>query len=704
MSQGHQYVHEVDRNLGLAAYLPTPKYSHCDGAQGSCSTCSRLGVHCRYKAHLAPKPDQKKLYIKALEDRVAELETVLSGQGHASIGNDHWRQAQNQLQVISPAPEIQHMDDVQQITEIEISPDPADDSSQVPGSKYVGGVSTITLGRVLGSVISSQKSPKSDTPIDEDPNSNPITVAELVETRGQMFITPSVATRLLDGWMKHLSTRYPVIHTPRLRELHARRDEALDIYEESLLHLVYANSGHVLETTGETGEFFTSQHYEAALKHMDAILELRDLRSVTYLLLMALYCLRAPKDPGAWTLAGLAVRLCIELGLHRRSSRNKISLKQELEKRTFWSCYYLDRELSVALGRPPAIYDSDMDAEFPIDVNEDVDDVVTLVQAAQNTQPTSPTSLTSFIYFMRLRRIESKIQNTFYRVDRPTETSPVIIQGFLDELSAWKRAIPPEYIDRKDTKYDPFDGIDVFMILYHKCVRCLLFPQLSEPLLNLQYVKLCAEACAGVCETYKRLYRTLKPGYNPLSLQSVFLAGLTLIYCTWLAPRNFLEVSGAISDCNVMLYVMAERWPAAGKYRDVFEQLKSIITQVNQQAVREAIVLESNLIEWCRGLAQSMTGAVRTDFVRMINDITAVRTRIRTEEALDIPTEPGRRLGEFPEQEADSRMGMWPRDMGQKVDCYDSQFMNNFEDFEVLGPGWESAMLEGTGIHDYFNI
>jgi hypothetical protein len=64
------------------------------------------------------------------------------------------------------------------------------------------------------------------------------------------------------------------------------------------------------------------------------------------------------------------------------------------------------------------------------------------------------------------------------------------------------------------------------MIVYHKCVRLLLYPQLSESSLNLQYVKLCANACAGVCEAYKRLHRKMKAGYSPLSLQTVFLAGM----------------------------------------------------------------------------------------------------------------------------------------------------------------------------------
>lgn len=48
------------------------------------------------------------------------------------------------------------------------------------------------------------------------------------------------------------------------------------------------------------GNFFSDQHYDAAVANMDVILEMRDSRSLNYLLLMAIYCTRAPRDPGAW--------------------------------------------------------------------------------------------------------------------------------------------------------------------------------------------------------------------------------------------------------------------------------------------------------------------------------------------------------------------------------------------------------------------
>lgn len=102
---------------------------------------------------------------------------------------------------------------------------------------------------------------------------------------------------------------------------------------------------------GEVGPFYAEQHYEAALQNLDAVMELGDSRSVVYLLLLSLFCLKGASSPGAWTMAGLAMRLCIELGMHRKSPKSERTIETELEARIFWSCYYLDRGLSVALGK-----------------------------------------------------------------------------------------------------------------------------------------------------------------------------------------------------------------------------------------------------------------------------------------------------------------------------------------------------------------
>lgn len=283
---------------------------------------------------------------------MAQLESLLSTLGQDTVGDDHWKGHQ-------------------------LDPDAEESDARFPASSgfktspvtsHEGEGPTLPTTRVYGTFVKIQTSSRSDLEKAED-SLQPIPKSELVSTLGKLFVTPAAASRLLEGWIKHLSIQYPVIHTLRLKELHTRRDNALDLCEESILHLVYANSGRILEAvssnfakeilgpnsdidqTGETGDFYPVQHYEAAIENIDAILELRDARSVAYLLLLALYCFRGPRNPGAWTIAGLAVRMCIELGFHRKFVGGGISMERELQVRIFWSCYYLDRGISVALGK-----------------------------------------------------------------------------------------------------------------------------------------------------------------------------------------------------------------------------------------------------------------------------------------------------------------------------------------------------------------
>jgi hypothetical protein len=277
------------------------------------------------------------------------------------VGVDHWKDKQHELQG------DHQIRDSRQGEEIEADyGEMSDLTAGTASASYGSDKNTLPSRRVLSAVIKAQK-PLNPNPESENEPSKSVPRSELVEQMGKMFISPAVAAKLLDCWIKHFSTHYPVIHTHRLKDLHSRRTDVLDAFQESILHLVYAISGRLLEAvsmnrldessrsnqqqTGDAGEYYPEQHYDAALQNMDAVLDLRDGRSVVYLLLLALYCLRGPKDPGAWTIAGLAVRLCIELGLHKKSTTDEVSMGRELEVRIFWSCYYLDRGISVALGK-----------------------------------------------------------------------------------------------------------------------------------------------------------------------------------------------------------------------------------------------------------------------------------------------------------------------------------------------------------------
>jgi hypothetical protein len=59
--------------------------------------------------------------------------------------------------------------------------------------------------------------------------------------------------------------------------------------------------------------------------------------------------------------------------------------------------------------------------------------------------------------------IESKIEHVIYRFNRKAQANPAVIQSFIDQMTAWKDAIPVEYYDSLEVKQGPFSGIDAFV-------------------------------------------------------------------------------------------------------------------------------------------------------------------------------------------------------------------------------------------------
>ncbi|CAK7224838.1 hypothetical protein SCUCBS95973_005655 [Sporothrix curviconia] len=682
--------------VALACQRCKLRKQKCDGVRPSCSKCKTQGATCEYILPSKYMPFGKARYVKALEKRVADLESYLTKEGRRDVGQDHWQY----LPVTVPLAEGDGKQTAEKTSDRserkqgekrererpvssngaegtatssdvdadgDAGPEAEDDAgagdddaasgvdsmitilrdlSLAANGGYMGATSHITMGRLVGSMVKGKNSmrvssknssvkahltpPPGRSPIDEGrvrvgggnddegmvnmmgtadmgmPMHFPMNIdpfaSEAREARAAAFahIPAAFADRMLAGYLTHASTAFPILHSPALRNLHARRGALENAYEVCVLHLIYAIGGRFLETTGESGHFFPEHHHTAALKLLDEILQMHDLRSVQTLMLLAIHCLRAPQGPGAWTYVGLAMRIAIDLGLHRRTAAmRRPSLDNELKKRLFWSCYNLDRQVSITLGRPFTISDRDIDVPLPLEVNEATFDVDIAAahrrkrqeqqqqqQQRQQTQPAQSipqqnqctTTLSPFIHVTKLRMIESSIQQNIYRVDRGVEVSDAEINGFLEQLDAWKRDIP-----RRGGPGDDFGAStnedERYMVYYYASVRLLLYPQVSRPQVPARYLTKCAEACGGVCRTYKHLHQHMTVGYSLMGLQSVFMAGLTLIYCIWVDPTLIFNstTSNDIYACSIVLFVITERWPGARKYRDAFDIIKQIV-------------------------------------------------------------------------------------------------------------------------------
>ena len=228
---------------------------------------------------------------------------------------------------------------------------------------------------------------------------------------------------------------------------------------------------------------------------------------------------------------------------------------------------------------PPSLLDK-LSSEYMLTRGSSVS--ASAIQSLPNPDPekqASPsTSLSCFIHIIRLRRIESEIQQSIYRVDRQKSLSRSKIDRFLDNLSEWQQRIPGDFSEN-DTETYSYDGIYYYEIYYYQAIRFLLYPHISKPDVHPSLIIKCADACGGVCRTYKSLHRGTSVGFSLMAIYSIFLAGLNLLYCLWLSPTHIYNMSTTndLNACSIVLYIVAERWPLAKRYRDAFETIKSNI-------------------------------------------------------------------------------------------------------------------------------
>ncbi|KAL1847630.1 hypothetical protein Plec18170_008527 [Paecilomyces lecythidis] len=128
----------------------------------------------------------------------------------------------------------------------------------------------------------------------------------------------------------------------------------------------------------------------------------------------------------ALPLVTAAMRICHQLGLHRRSTGNNLPLvEQEQRRRVFWVCYVLDQSVSIRAGNAPSQAD-DFDIDFPadgIDGSEGGPDV------------------RWFSLLARLSVIKGKIYKRLYSAKSLRRSPPEVIATINElnaELDEWK--------------------------------------------------------------------------------------------------------------------------------------------------------------------------------------------------------------------------------------------------------------------------
>ncbi|KAJ5628554.1 C6 transcription factor [Penicillium lividum] len=392
------------------------------------------------------------------------------------------------------------------------------------------------------------------------------------------FPNDEVGSRILETYFKRLQSRYPFLHRKRIWQLHEERGRLSKKKREDLTHadrhaifklsMIYAIGSTMIQISGNKPYITTppERYYATALQYVPAIADSRSLENIEAMVLLVIYHLRTASSHGMWYMIGLAMRTAIDLGLHRKANESNLDpFSVQMRRRLFWSVYFLERGVAMSLGRPFSVSDRHIDLDLPLDVDDDVEDPA-LLTAPQSLDPTKTTNLTFSIYLFKIRRIDSRILHKIYRADRLISSLRPKMDPLYLELEQWKESVLLRFRGPE---------LDYPMLHYYRAVRLLIQPFLPLLPITDRYYQICLQAAGEICQSQKRLHQTLDYGHSFLAVQTVFMAGITLLYALWTHTEEVWSVSMSnnIRACSTVLFVMGERAAWVKKYRDAFELL-----------------------------------------------------------------------------------------------------------------------------------
>ncbi|QIX01738.1 hypothetical protein AMS68_007255 [Peltaster fructicola] len=197
-------------------------------------------------------------------------------------------------------------------------------------------------------------------------------------------ITRQEALRLCQVYEEETSTLYPVVdvskvtayvnklyqfleamHRTGLMQQGLPGPDAVDDEDTNILKLVLAIALTI--ENGGRSELGTRLFERVQPAIDNSLLGNVNIKGIRLLVMTAVYEFQRDNEGTSWRLIGLAARLCIELGLHRREKYDQMTDQAERSETIllFWSCYVLDRRWSLGTGMPFALQDADIDLALP---------------------------------------------------------------------------------------------------------------------------------------------------------------------------------------------------------------------------------------------------------------------------------------------------------------------------------------------------
>ncbi|PBK98738.1 hypothetical protein ARMGADRAFT_986628 [Armillaria gallica] len=451
------------------------------------------------------------------------------------------------------------------------------------------------------SAISTEKKPKGSLntmQLQDYSNVHPWECATAdAEKSRYVFPDNDVITSLVAIYFETINPIFPVLHRPTFIKDVANGLHLRDEYFGATLLLVlsvasrYSDDPRVLADPSSrlsAGWEFIKQ----APLFKKAVLSPPSLYELQSPVLGAIYALGTSVPRFSWTMVGVGLRAATEIGLHRRKPEgHKMTVDDELKKRSFWALITLDRLLSLHLGRPVMMQEEDFDLELPIECDDEYWDIGPDGEVHFCQPGGKPSKISYFNAQIRLSGIMSVVVRTLYSIKKGRDMLGLTGEGWEERLvsdidtsmNAWMNSIPIHL------RWDP--DRDDSLCLYQSAVLYTTYymlqihihrpflrtdSPLSEPSLAISTTV--ARSCARILRVHLTRIRTI----GPHILMGAFMSGAVLAMNIWSRKRAGHPPDGddlaSFEECLATFIRASDTWNIAGRSLKIFKAMASIET------------------------------------------------------------------------------------------------------------------------------
>ena len=326
-----------------------------------------------------------------------------------------------------------------------------------------------------------------------------------------------------------------------------------------------------------------------------------DIETLRAILLLAQFVALCPSHGSLWHLAGTALRLCIDIGLHWEAEEQSLNMETGLlnERRRLWySTYQFDRVLCITLGRPFGIIDESTRVPLPNPwtasgrpFGHEPNDFDIHNQRAHN-------------HLFSMSKLESEIRHVLHsqanapNIAYPRPNYSAWVQDIQPRLQEWYTTIP------QASKAHPssiFASQAYWDAIYNNSILLLYRPHSVLQHASKEALFVSFEASCKLIGSIKILQREGKIDVLWTTVHHLFMAGLGVIYGLWYSKeiRDQKPVGSSIStlqSCASTLSALSESFPGATGCRDAFDTLSS--ATVDWLVTNDAEEIRQNRLEF----------------------------------------------------------------------------------------------------------